>query len=202
MKAVEDAETRAHRARYGKLEPALHTRLQQASDEDLVDVAIWIAGKPPRDQRERYLALTSRFPQAGEALEHYGTPFHQADPALSAAIQQAYEDMLREDVQASLNPLITHLQDLKYTPATVPGLPAAMVKLPKRVIIALGQRSDVGRIFLAERPAGPALDTAVSSARIPLLWQQRVGGLPLDGEGGTRIGIVEGGTADITEVSV
>lgn len=171
--------------------------MQQASDEELVDVAIWIAGKPPRDQRERYLALAARFPQAREALERYGTPFFQADPALSTAIQQAYEDMLREDVQASLNPLIMHLQELKYTPAIIPGLPAVMVKLPKRVIVELSQRSDVGRIFLTERPAGPALDVAVSSNRIPWLWQQRVNGLPLDGEGGTRIGIVEGGTADI-----
>jgi len=105
--------------------------------------------------------------------------------------------MLREDAQASLNPLIMHLQELKSTPAIIPGLPVVMVKLPKRVIVELSQRSDVGRIFLAERPAGPALDAAVPADRIPSLWRQQVDGLPLDGEGGTRIGIVEGGTADI-----
>lgn len=197
MKALEDAEAQARRAKYGKLEPALHARLQHTSDDELVDVAIWIAGKPVRDQRERYQALATQFPQAGESLEHYGTPFYQADPALSTAIQQAYEDMLREDVQALLQPLITYLRSLNYTPLTVPGLPAVMVKLPKRAIVELSQRSDVGRIFLTERPAGPALDVAVPSGRIPSLWQKQVGGLPLDGEGGTRIGIVEGGTADI-----
>jgi hypothetical protein len=61
IETIEQAEREAHLAKYGKLEPALHARLQQAVDEELVDVAIWIAGKPPRDQRERYLALSALF---------------------------------------------------------------------------------------------------------------------------------------------
>ncbi len=194
--AMDRAERSAHRNLYGKLERSLHTRLQGLRNDDAVEVAIWVAGQI-RDPHELDLEVAAQFPQAAEALQRHGTPFQIEDQAVRTKVQQAFERMLSADSEALYGPLVSYLKSMGYEPRTLPGLPAVMVKLPRSLVELLQGRDDVGLIYLTERPAAPALDTAISSDRIPSVWAQEVNGLPLDGEGGTRIAIVEAGSADI-----
>jgi hypothetical protein len=82
--AVEQAEADAQRAKYGALEPALYERLQRATDDELIPVAVWVAGKPSRSPQELFQAVAAQFPEAQAALVRSGKPFDVADPALRA----------------------------------------------------------------------------------------------------------------------
>lgn len=104
VEAIEQAEANARQAKYGKLAPALHARLQKAADDELVEVAIWIAGRPRRGQAELFAELATRFPEARLALEQSGKPFDVLDLEARTRIEQAYIAMSEADVQPLVGP--------------------------------------------------------------------------------------------------
>jgi hypothetical protein len=54
--AIEEAEEQRHRAKYGKLRPALYERLQAMGDDESVTVTIWVAAGPGQSLAEREAA--------------------------------------------------------------------------------------------------------------------------------------------------
>jgi hypothetical protein len=85
--AIQRAEEDAYRQKYGKLDPALYERLQQAADDEPIEVAIWIAGRPRRSQQELFAELAAMFPEAQAAMERSGKPFDVQDPEVRAKIE-------------------------------------------------------------------------------------------------------------------
>ncbi len=176
--AIEQAEADAYRAKYGPFERALYERLQAATDDELVEVAIWVAGQTQRSPEELFAELAAQFPEAQAAMERSGKPFDVSDPEVQAKIEQAYSAMLEADRQVLTQPLVDHLQAQGYTVRTFAGLPSVTATLPKRVILALTERPDVGGIFLIEGEgellqAQPA--TSIRSASEWNYWQMAAG---------------------------
>lgn len=190
--AVAQAEADAERAKYGKLEPALYERLQKAADNELVEVAFWIAGRPRRSQEELYVELAARFPEAGAAMNRSGKPFDIEDTAVRTKIEQAYAAMLEADVQPLVQPVVAALAAQGYTVTSYGGLPSVTAVLPKRVILALVQRPDIGRAFLIEGELQPQLDSAVPGDRISNVWREGFNGA------GRSIAILEDGNVDFS----
>lgn len=193
--AIEQAEADARRAKYGKLDPALYERLQAVADDELVEVAIWVAGRQHRTQRERFAELAAMFPEARAAMERSGKPFDVEDPEVRSRIWQAYEQMLEVDTQPLVQPLANHLRAQRFVVTTYDTLPSIVAELPAHVIRALEKRPDVGKIYLAEGEGQLLLDSAVPTNRAPAVWQQE-----LDGTG-ISIAIVETDNVDFTSDS-
>lgn len=194
--AIEQLEREAYQKRYGKLDPVLYQRLQDAADTELVEVAIWIAGRPRRTQEELFAELAARFPAARQALEKSGKPFDIPDSTARAEVERAYAEMSEEDGQVLVQPLVDHLKAQGYAVTTFGSLPSVSAILPKHVILALAERPDVGRIFFAEGEGQPLLDTAVPSDRVSPVWRQGFDGT------GTTIAVLENGNVDFTANTV
>lgn len=160
LSALIAAEGRTYSARYGKLEPAPHTRLQQVSDDQVLPVAIWVAGKPRRTQEEIFAALAARFPEAQAALVRFDKPMAVDDPALAARIRAEYSKMLAEDTAIRIAPLVTHLRQRGVNVTTYGALPSVTAWLTKRQILELARRNDVRMIYLIEERGAPEMDTA------------------------------------------
>ena len=190
VEAVERAEQEAHRARYGKLEPALFERLKTMKDDDEVTVAVWVAGGPKRSQEELYAALAAKYPEAQAALERSGNPMDVGDYELTNEIEAEYVRMLEADVQERIQPLVRYLEDQGYAVTTFGALPSIAVTLPKAAILELVKRADVGAVYLSGKEEQTELDSAVPSNRAPAVWQRGFKG------NGVHIGILEGGKVD------
>lgn len=65
--AIEEAEELHHRAKYGKLQPALYERLQATSEDEMVTVTIWVVAPPGRSLAEQQAAafatLAAKYPR-------------------------------------------------------------------------------------------------------------------------------------------
>ena len=190
VEAIEQAEREAHRARYGKLEPALFEHLEAMKPDDEVPVAIWIAGQPKRSEEELYAALAARYPEAQAALERSGKPFDVGDRELIREIEREYVRMLETDTQERVQPIVRYLEGQGYVVTPFGALPAVAVTLPKSVILELGRRTDVGVVYLSGKEAQTELDSAVPSDRVPAVWHRGFEG------NGIEIGILEGGRVD------
>jgi hypothetical protein len=156
--AVRAAEDAASSNKYGKLQPALYDRLQQVTDDTVLPIAIWLA--PRSNQRtipQVYAELAARFPEAAQALAKGGKPFDVNDPALAERIQQAYDQLLAEDMSARTQPVIDWLKGKGFTVTNYAGMPSVAARLPKWAILALATRDDVSMIYLTEEQGSSAL---------------------------------------------
>jgi hypothetical protein len=168
--AIEQAERAAHRARYGKLEPALFERLQASAPGDEIPVVVWVAGSPRRSDAELYAALAAKYPEARAGMERSGSPFDVGDLELIHEIENEYVRMIKTDTSERIQSLVSYLEEQGYAVKVLNGLSAVAVTLPKGAIQELVQRSDVGSVYLDEDEAQPQLSSAVPSDRAPAAW--------------------------------
>jgi len=103
-------------------------------------------------------------------LARSGVPFDVGNVALADHILGAYVQMLSEDIQMQLRPLVQYLQGRGVQIQTFDGLPTVAARLSKQLILALNQRADVAMIFLIEEPARPAMDVAVPTSLVDAVW--------------------------------
>jgi hypothetical protein len=195
VSAIQRAEEEAYRDKYGKLEPALHERLQQAADDELVEVAIWIAGRPHRSQREMFDELSARFPEAASALARSGKPFDVQDDEVRDRIWTAYLEMVASNTEPLVQPVVDFLQAQGYAMTVYDGLPSVTAVLPKRLILALAERPDVGQIYLIEGEGHLLLDSAVPGDRVPAVWQRGIDG------SGSSVAVLETDNVDFWSIS-
>ncbi len=186
--AIERAATLALRARYGRLHPTLYARLQKIGDDEELSVAIWSEARPMRSQAQRYTEVARRFPEAAAALARSGVPFDVANSALAERIRDAYTQMLVEDTEAQLRPLVQYLQSRGIPVQVVDGVPTVAARLSKRLILALNHRTDVAMIFLIEEPIQAVMDVANQTTLVTQVRSVR--GLTGAGQ---RIAILEPG---------
>lgn len=94
ISALLDAEAQAYQSQYGKLQPALHLRLQELEDNDTLTVAVWMASQPQNtlaDLQEAALAvIAAKYPEAQAAIERSGKPMDVDDPELARQIETDY----------------------------------------------------------------------------------------------------------------
>jgi hypothetical protein len=195
--AVEEAEEERHRAKYGKLQPALYERLQAMREDETVTVTIWVAAPPGRSLAEQQAAafatLAERYPQVRAAMERSGKPMDVDDPALAERIYEEYVQILNTEAASRIRPLVEALEAQGFAVRTAEGLPAVTATLPKSVISKITSRDDVGVIYLSEGGRRiPALDSAVPTNLAPIVWARGYDGTGVD------IAILEEDNVDFT----
>lgn len=194
VSALLAAEVRAHQARYGKLQPALHERLQTLKDNDTLPVAVWVAVRPGKalanQQEAAFATLAVRYPEAKAALERSGKPMDVDDSELAQRIEADYVALMNTDVKARTQPLVAELERQGFTVTTYEGMPSFTAVLPKWMIVHLSGWKDVSAIYLIEAEEQPGLDVAVPTNLAPTVW-----GRGYDGSGVT-IAILEHGNVD------
>ncbi len=168
--AVERADAQAHQKRYGKFDRPLYERLQTASERDRLPVAIWVGGVRGRSEEELLQALADHYPEVQEALARHALFLDLSDPDLVRRVKQEYEQLKRDDIAARIRPLVAHLESQAVPVQIYSLLPSVMVMLTKSALPALAQREDVEALYLVEGVAEPALDAAIPTDRVALLW--------------------------------
>lgn len=189
--AVEKAEQEAYFAKYGKLHPALYEKLQSSDDKEVIPVAFWVAhAKQELSTNDLYNSLAIRFPDAARAIADGQKPMEVADPDLSEQIQNAYRLMVNQEVKKRVQPLVDWLTNSKAKYAPLEGMPVLFAHLPKTDILSLTNREDVAIVYLADVKETPAMDTAASTDRVPVLWAQNITGT------GRSVAVLEGTNID------
>lgn len=175
--AVEEAEEQNHRAKYGKLQPALYELLEAMGEDETVTIAIWVAAPPGKSLAEQQSAafetLAARYPQARAAMERSGKPMDVDDPALAEHIYDEYVQIVNAEVASRVHPLVEALEAQGFAVRTAEGLPAVTVTLPKGNVKVLAARDDIGVIYLSEGGQRTlALDSAVQTNLAPAVWRE------------------------------
>ncbi|MEW5869088.1 MAG: S8 family serine peptidase [Chloroflexota bacterium] len=189
---IEQAERNARLDKYGKFEPILYEQLQFMKAEEKVQVALWVAGAPKRSQSELYASLAAQYPEAKQALQLSGKPFDVRDPEMVGILEAEYMQMLAEDTEIQIYPLVNALQAQGYSITAFEALPAVVVTLPKSMLLEIAKRDDIGMVYLAGRMQKAELDTAVPTILVPPVWQRGYRG------NGVNIAILEAGKVDFT----
>jgi hypothetical protein len=169
LAAVREAEEKAYLNRYGKLEPALYRRLQEVDDDEVLPVAIWVAGESQRSQEELFAAVAARFPEAQAALARSGKPWDVEDPELAARIKAEYNRLSVTDTAARIEPLVKYLKQRGAEIRTYGTLPSVTAWLTKRQILGLSRYDEVGMIYLIEEEVHKDLDVAVPTDLVPVV---------------------------------
>ena len=177
VNAIRQANQAAHQAMYGKLDPVLFERLKTATDDELLEVAIWIVSEPFQTEQEYFERLAEMFPAAKVAREKTedGLPFDVDDPELRREIELAYWQMLDADTESFLNPVIQFLQDEGFSVSKHGFLPSVTTAMPKHKILELANRPDVERIFLIEGKLSMLLNDAMPANDVWPVWQRGIG---------------------------
>lgn len=174
---VEVAEEEAFGAHYGKLQPALYDRLQTLGNEDCVTVTIWAATAPgeslPEVQAAASSILAARYPQAAEAMARGSKPMDVADRDLAERIYREYLEIVNGRIALRIQSLVQAIEGQGFVVRTAPGFPAVTTSLPKRVILEIANRDDVGTIWLTGSEEWQLfLDVAIPTDRVPAVWQR------------------------------
>ncbi len=192
--SLDAEEAQAYQAKYGKLQPALYERLRMLTDKDALPVAIWIASPPGKtlaDLQEAALAaVATKYPAAQAAMARSGKPMDVDDPELARRIEAEYIALLKSEIKALVQPLVTDLRRRNFAVAVHEGLPSLTAILPKSIILEMGKRADVSAIYLIEETPQPELDSAVPNTLAPIVWGRGYTG------SGVTIAILEQGNVD------
>ncbi len=168
---LEAAERAAQAARYGKLSPRLYDILQTKGPEDRVRVSIAIVGV--RDTQDVWAEIRARHPEAH--LDTAGRPTKDTPPNLyDKVIYPEFLNEMKKSATAASKPLADYLRSLGYDISVAPLTGGINGLFPKRIILALQARNDVGEIspILA---GGENLSIATPSSAAPTNWERSRG---------------------------
>jgi hypothetical protein len=90
LSALEQANAEAHLARYGKLDLALHERLQSGDDAATLPVALWVVSDYDSIRAKLESELAGQYPEVAEALSRSVSPFDVADPAQAEELRKVW----------------------------------------------------------------------------------------------------------------
>lgn len=173
-------EKAAFKARYGKLTPKLYEILQTKGDDDIVYV--WI-GLADVDYKKADAKLEAKYPQfsfyEGKPLQPGSTyPPRYIGWDLLSAIIKDHDTFMQEVTAEAARPLVEYLQEKGYKPHAFDGYPYITVSLPKKIILEILNRDDVGKIEEDEGGGNPrpASDSAAQTDRAPGIWDSGVTG--------------------------
>jgi len=193
LAAIREAEERAYLDRYGRLEPALHKRLQEIKDDEILPVAIWATGKSQRSQEALFAVVAAQFPEAQAALARSGKPWDVEDPELAARIKTKYNQLGAVDTATRIEPLVVQLKARDSEVTTYGTLPSVTTWLTKHQILELAERDEVGMIYLIEERGQQETDVAIPTDLVPTVWDRGFRGF--DGSGVT-VALLDDGNID------
>jgi hypothetical protein len=172
--ALQAAEKAAYKAKYGKLQPALHDLLETVTEGERVTVGIWlrsgdISPKEPRFRPDAFKIDAENLPkvspdqssQSGQGKKESGQD-NERVTAMAAAIttqqaekseaieaaRKANADHIADQIATLRQPLISDLETKGITPVYVSAYaPLVYIEVPKSAIPELVQRDDVDTIY-------------------------------------------------------
>ena len=167
-------EQRAYRARYGKLHPKLHDKIEAVSGNQKIKVAFWL--NPAED-------LEAQDPRDGRtdlSREEVDALLARRMDQVKAATSRATEGLTRALQRAG------HVVDGRGE-----GAPMVFTTLPAGLVRQFSERSDVEVAYLAQdEEYGDHMNVAGPSIKADALWNLGITGT------GARIAIIEEGRVD------
>ncbi len=130
IQIIEAAEKTAHQHKYGPLSPRLYERLQQIEAQDILPIAIWVAGTQPSPE-EIYAEVTTAYPAAQAALTEGLHPRQLEDATLAQTVEQAFDQRLAHYASQRTQSLVAMLQAEQVPIQTISGMPSVVTKPPK-----------------------------------------------------------------------
>lgn len=197
--AIEQEERAAHVALYGNLHPDLYEYLRDLQESDQITVTIVPVPPPGLSFGEREaavrVALAAKYPEARRAIEQGGRPTDGVDILQSEKIYQEYLAFIDETLPQRIQPIVQELRARGLQPRTFQGIPAVTASIPKRLIMMLSKRPDIGIIFpVIDTPLQLAMSTASKTDRAPVVWSRGYDGT------GVKVAILEPGNIDFDDV--
>ena len=213
---LEAQDKKAHKEKYGKLEPALYDRLQSMQPNEMMRVIIDVKGI---DRKEIESDVISRYPNI--EIINYSEPLVRAKyPDLSSieypnCIRLGLTDILmkeemnrteirkiEKEIRAAKKeayalkekPLIDYLTAKGYYTEGAGDVPTVFAILPKDEIIALQERDDVIHIW-CDLKLEYGISTAIPTIRANEVWND---GYDENFASISRIAIVEGDGVDFS----
>ncbi len=190
LAALRDAEEKAYLKRYGKLQIALHKRLQEIGDDAMLPVAVWVASDIPRSDDEIQKSIAARFPEAQAALQRSGKLWDVENLELARQIKAEYNRLSAADTTQRIAPLMAHLKQKGIDVTSYGALPSVAGWMTKRQILDTVKRSDVGMVYLIEERGKPEMDIAAATDLAPIVWSRGITGTNV------RVAILEPGNID------
>lgn len=174
--ALRAEEQRAHRARYGKLDPKLHKKTESVNASQKVKVAFWLN---PTDDLE---ALDERNGRTNLTAEEVEQMLARRSQQVKAATSRATEGLARALQRAG------HAVQRRGQSA-----PVVFATLPAGLVRQFAERADVQLAYLAEdNQYEDHMNVAGPSIKAHALWEFGITGA------GSRIAIVEDSRVDFT----
>ncbi len=172
--ALKDAEEREHRARFGKLEPKLHQKIEGLRNDEKVKVAFWLNQTENLDEKQLRDPNTELTREEADAM--LARRVEQVKAASSRATEGLANALLRAGHAVN--------ERSETAPIVYATLPAGLVK-------QISERTDVQLTYLAEDTGyQDHMDIAAPSMKADLVWNQGITGV------GGRIAIVEDSRVD------
>jgi subtilisin family serine protease len=144
MQAFQQAESAAQRARYGRLDPALHDKLASASPGERLPVLVWARELQPS-------RIVRVLPEEAEVLF--------PDEKARTAYLQEIDRQRDAEVQTALAPLIARCQAAGLQATPVGSAPALSLDLTVAEVQALAGFEEADRLYLDSQHE-PEMDTA------------------------------------------
>lgn len=167
-------EQRAYRARYGKLDPKLHKKIQATSANEKVTVAFWLNLTEDLDRNDPRTGRTDLTSQEVDAL------LARRTEQVNAATSRATEGLKRALERAG------HAVESRGEAA-----PMVFATLPAGLVKQFLERADVQVAYLAQDEVpGDHMNVAGPSIKADKLWDLGVTGV------GSKIAIIEEGRVD------
>jgi hypothetical protein len=171
---LKSEEQRAYRARYGKLDPKLHKKVQDVRGDQKIKVAFWLTPTEDLDAQDPRNGRTDLSREEADAL------LAQRMEQVKAATSRATEGLARALERAG------HGVDRRAE-----GAPMVFATLPAGLVKQFSERADVQVAYLAQdEQYKDHMNVAGPSIKADALWNLGITGT------GTRIAIIEDSRVD------
>ncbi|HDN67530.1 MAG TPA: hypothetical protein ENF86_01080 [Firmicutes bacterium] len=180
-RAIKEAEFKAHRAKYGRLEPALYYLLKIKKPGEKVPVLIWVEGV---DYEWVDKQLAKRFPELAEKYYLAGGHIIRKDGSsvrpeelggeILDKVHSVYNDLLDRAHMEAARPIVEFLRRKGYQAKALKLFPGVFAELPKETILELNKTSlrNLGTIYWGEIEIQKELDSVSQSIRASTAWEE------------------------------
>ncbi|MEK9137660.1 MAG: S8 family serine peptidase, partial [Bacteroidota bacterium] len=190
--ALEQVESEARSAKYGKMEPRLFYLLQAWEPEQTVKVLLWLSGIDHKRVNEE---LAQRYPQvkayrfaSGQPVDEQGRTI-PVEPQLFEQIRTEYNRLLDQAHLETAEPVVAFLKARGYEAKALTAFPGVVAELPVHVVLEMNRTplTNLTAIYWGEIEIRPQLDSVAGTIRVASAWNAGYTGQ------GVRIGVMEGG---------
>lgn len=177
LRNIEVKEFEARGRKFGKLSEDLYYLLQAASDDMILDVALWTITEDPSSISEKlktdFPEISAKYFSDGIPVDSKGKPVKVEKEKLKV-IQDKYKYYLQESATESTLTIINNLKELGYKPIEIVGLPIINVRLSKKDIniVNLLPWDNLTSIFLnnVDPQSNATMEVANGTIRTSVAW--------------------------------